>query len=242
MFSLIEYTGGGFLNATTVWDVPGAELEELRSNLAARADLDDPALIRLSFINASVSGALMTLATSADEVVTLATSNTSGHPPYSALLTAQLNADQVAVIGTALRGDRGTVNVEYQIRLTGAEKNAGAKVSGDLTELIASLHAADNDAVFNDPGLLKDMLIAEIEKGTLTFEMHGDEQLPEQLIEQLLDLTAEWVRNNADRYHDGERMTIVVETELTYEPKVEWTLRCDLADWGVAAEHRIAPQ
>lgn len=110
----------GILQLGTRWGVPEARLERLRETLAK----DDPQAAgqatRIRLVPAPVTIAEVALLAVEDpaagraQAVQIATSRSSGVPPYTAIFGAHLTAGQASTSAAALNGNRGRLFVVYR--------------------------------------------------------------------------------------------------------------------------------
>jgi hypothetical protein len=112
---LVASDRGAILQLGALWGLTDTTRAALR---AALAD-SHPELAHLDLQPAAVSvtGVTLSLASSDGTLHPLATSSSSGMPPFSAVFSAQLDAEQKAQAIAALQGRRGTLLVDYAIAL-----------------------------------------------------------------------------------------------------------------------------
>lgn len=166
---------GGFLQLGTNLGVAEASVAALRLELAARLKLEDPARIDLEPAALQVSGARLQAGGGADNPKSpawenLASSDTSGFYPFTALFNVQLNADQQAPATACLNGRQGFLQVCYDATLP-IPVQAEVRIFGDVRALLAELHALTGPPVA--PELLKQvgrLLDLALEQGRLKVE------------------------------------------------------------------------
>jgi hypothetical protein len=106
---------GAILQLGALWGLTDTTRAALREALAD----SHPELAQLDLqpAPASVAGVTLSLAASDGTLHPLATSSSSGMPPFSAVFSAQLDAEQKAQAIAALQGRRGTLLVDYAVAL-----------------------------------------------------------------------------------------------------------------------------
>ena len=125
MFSLIAIGASGYLMCTAVWKVANEVLETLRSEIAIRNAISDPSTIKLAFAPVQVARCDLLAGDGSGALQAIATSATSGVPPYSALFSVNLSEEQFAWAVAAVNGRAGFLAVEYEASLTTPVKAHG---------------------------------------------------------------------------------------------------------------------
>jgi hypothetical protein len=180
--TLIDLDTSGYLLLTATWSAPEDELAALRTEIATQTAISSPDLVRLAF--ASVASprceALAGDGTGSFEV--LASSTTSGNPPYDALFNLTLTDGQLAAARAATAGEPGRLAVEYQallpvpVHATATFTAAGVALGDWITaqgggpDLVGLLDTAVQegvarvrlDACDGDPGLITTDLYARL--------------------------------------------------------------------------------
>jgi hypothetical protein len=113
----IAMQDGGFVQMGTRLDAPVTTLDALRRTLARQLNLDAPSLLHLKMANLTVDNAMLLIGNSAETLEEIAHSPTSGVPPYVALFSHQLTAEQYRILNSVIKGGAGICSVQYTIRL-----------------------------------------------------------------------------------------------------------------------------
>lgn len=113
MFSVIAIGTSGYLMFTAVWRAADKILEALRNEIARRNDISDPLTIELAFAPVHMARCDLLLGDGSGQFQAIATSSTSGVPPYSALFNLTLTEEQFAGAAAALNGRAGYLAIEY---------------------------------------------------------------------------------------------------------------------------------
>jgi hypothetical protein len=185
-FSLIQTGSRGFLMLTAVWRATPAAIEDLRREIVARAGLPDPQAITLTMSPVQVARCDLLLGDGVGTFQTLATSTTSGTPPYSALFNVSLTEQQFPQVAAAVNGRAGFLAVEYDASLP-TEVRASAR----LTPLSSRFVQWLRDAGGTDQSAFRSALEEAIQDGLAAVTVSLPEQPSSQLVgtlyEQLMD-------------------------------------------------------
>lgn len=111
--SLIVSDQGAILQLGAQWAADDQLLLKLKEHLARHFHLDQ-SLIRLSPAPLSIEKVVLALGDGAGQFDELATSSSSGYPPYSAIFNVRLTAEQKAQAIAALNGRQGFLTVTYR--------------------------------------------------------------------------------------------------------------------------------
>lgn len=117
MFSLISLGVTGYLMFTAVWSATDDVLASLRVEIAQRNELSDPALIRLAFAPVQGVKCHALIGDGQGDFQTVATSSTSGAPPYAAFFNIALSEEQFAAVAAAVNGREGFLAIEYEAEI-----------------------------------------------------------------------------------------------------------------------------
>ncbi|MEI2456769.1 MULTISPECIES: hypothetical protein [Lysobacter] len=113
-FSLVAVGAMAMLSLTAVWGVDADRLGALRAELAVRAQLP-PEQVRLYPAPVEVGEAVLQIGDGQGGYLRLASSRTSGAPPYHAAFSAMLAGEQLDKARKALSGQRGWLEIRYLI-------------------------------------------------------------------------------------------------------------------------------
>lgn len=117
MLTMIDLGSSGFLSFTARWAASASDLDALRIELASRAGVDDARLITLSFAPIQSPRCHVSIRDRAGDDQVIATSTTSGYPPYNAAFGLQLEGENLDAAKAAIAGERNRVRVDYQADL-----------------------------------------------------------------------------------------------------------------------------
>lgn len=113
MFNLTAVGSVAYLMLTGVWRATDERLERLRYEIARKDEISEPETISLSFAPVDTVRCDLLIGDGAEQFQVLATSSTSGIPPYSALFNVTLNQVQFTQAAAALQGRSGYLVIEY---------------------------------------------------------------------------------------------------------------------------------
>lgn len=113
-FSLVAVGAMAMLSLTAIWGVGAERLDALRAELAARSQLA-PEQVRLYPAPVEVGDAVLLIGDGQGGYLQLASSRSSGAPPYHAAFSAMLAGEQLDKARKALSGQRGWLTIRYLI-------------------------------------------------------------------------------------------------------------------------------
>jgi hypothetical protein len=113
LFNLIVAGSTRYAMFTAVWRAVDTTLSALREEIARREEIADPSTIILSFAPVHTVKCDLLLGDGSGELQTIATSSTSGMPPYGALFNLNLTPEQFAGVAAAAHGRTGHLLIEY---------------------------------------------------------------------------------------------------------------------------------
>jgi hypothetical protein len=111
--SFTETAHAAYLLLTARWGASARDLEDLRGELARRPRRPDAGPLTLAFAPARSPSCRLLIGDGGGEFETLATSPTSGIPPYDAVFSLVLRDERRARASAAVRGERGFLGIEY---------------------------------------------------------------------------------------------------------------------------------
>jgi hypothetical protein len=232
MINLVSVGTGGFLQLSVSWDAPSELLDALRQEIARRENLENPAVLRLAFAPVTVQQVVLLLGNEGENLEAIATSKSSGFPPYTALFNAQLNAEQQAQVAAALNGREKFLQVEYHASLSGVVE-ASAHLTGDASNVIKQFKGTRRILNQREVQTILEQVIAE---GQLQITVNASENASEQLVEQV---KAHVLSQSADlllRFLQGEEcipdITLLEVTVTNTEPRqLTINLQTDITTW-----------
>jgi hypothetical protein len=180
--TLIDLDTSGYLLLTATWGAPEDELAALRTEIATQNAVPSPDLVRLAFASVASPRCEALVGDGTGGFGVVASSATSGNPPYDALFNLTLREDQLAAARAATHGEQGRLAVEYQallpaqVQATATFTAAGVALGdwiaahGGGPDLIGLLDTAVQegvarvrlDACEGDPGLITTDLYARL--------------------------------------------------------------------------------
>ncbi len=102
---------------TAVWRATDKVLEALRNEIVVRNKISNQSTIKLSVAPVHVARCNLLMSDSSGQFQEIATSSTSGIPPYSAVFNATLTEEQIAYATAAVNGRAGYLAIEYDSSL-----------------------------------------------------------------------------------------------------------------------------
>jgi hypothetical protein len=235
--SLFVSDQGGMLQLGSKWTVETDTLESLRDLIREEHELD-PSLIMLSQVNASIDKVTLALGDGEKEFEDLATSASSGFPPYTALFNVQLTKEQKAPVMTSINGREKFLEVRYDIKLT-FPVTAKVKISGDMKE---DLETNKEELSPEDSMILIKNALSE---GRLKIERSASEGTPDGLMEkaELMahEEAARLIRQMSAKSETGiEESTIEATSSLTEMKDIQIKRITDVSSWfpeGTGSDH-----
>lgn len=232
MVNLVSVGTGGFLQLSVSWDAPSALLDALRQEIAQRETLDNPAELRLAFAPITLQQVSLLLGTGGETFDAIATSKSSGFPPYTALFSVQLNAEQQAQVAAALNGRENFLQVEYNAILNGFAE-ASATLTGDASAVIAQfkgsrriLNHHEVQAIL-EQAITSDQLQITVDASN-TASAQLIDRVKTQTLTQSVDLLLRFLQGE-ERIPDITRLQVSVS--LTEPHQVTLELKTDIATW-----------
>jgi hypothetical protein len=128
---------GGILQLGAQWTVPPTTLDHLRSEIAQRSGQEE-AEIRLQAALAAVNQATVEIGDGKGSSSAVATSASSGFPPFSAIFRASLDIEKKNAVVASLNGRAGFLTVRYQVNAT-SKVSAHATMKGDVSRTSEAL-------------------------------------------------------------------------------------------------------
>ncbi|MBD2001096.1 hypothetical protein H6G00_31645 [Leptolyngbya sp. FACHB-541] len=231
MINLISMGTSGYLQLSMSWEAPSETLDALRQEIAQRENLDNPAVLRFAFAPVTVQQVSL-LSNKGERWEAIATSRSSGFPPYTALFNAHLNAEQQTQAAAALNGRKNCLQVEYLASLNGVTE-ASANITGNAANVIAQLKDRRETLNQNE---VQEVLKRSIDEGELQLTVIASEDASPQLIEQV---STHVLTQSADlllRFLQGEeRIPDITHFRVTVsktEPQqIDLSLKTEVANW-----------
>lgn len=215
------------ISLETRWGPVGDDLEALRKRLAEDADVS-PAEVQMSPAPFVVDEAVLDLVSGDGSRETVATSSTSGVPPYGALFQVSLAGDEKEAAMEALSGGRPRLVVRYEATFR-PEVSATAEISGDRGDVHPRV----------DPGDRLEEVRTAVEDAIADGRLHidvssdGPAELEHQVRAMALDLYAERLldRTRARRSDIEGEDVLSVGVSLSTQDGIPVRAESSLADW-----------
>lgn len=118
MLTLADLGSTAYLLFTASWSADEADLKALRTEIASRKGSLDEASIRLVFAPISSLTCHALLGDGEGAYETVATSETSGYPPYHAVFNLFLEGERLGRAKTSLSGRPGFLAVDFQANIS----------------------------------------------------------------------------------------------------------------------------
>jgi hypothetical protein len=237
----------GILQLGARWSVPEATLERIRKQLAERDPTAGahPSALRLLHAPVTVDAVSLLWGEDRSEPAALASTRSSGAPPFSAIFSVRLDARQTPAAAAALNGNKGRMFVSY-----GGSRprtlTITASLSGDVREDVRAL--ADSAAADLDEATR--MLARAREAGRLRLDAtlldRLDPAAREEVLRALDSAGASLMLKLAQgtpKDRDLAAASFIVELRRDHREVLPFDIRCDVADWfaGRAATDHIHP-
>jgi hypothetical protein len=178
LLTMIDMGTAGYLLFTARWAAPPEDLEALRRELAAR---EGPGRATLSFAPVSSLRCNALIGDGSGAYRTVATSGTSGIPPYDAAFNLFLEDDRLAHAKAALRGERGYLGIEYLADLR-MPVSAKATFHARAMDLLAALQGSGADA-----SRLRELLERAVQTGAAVVTIDAPDPHASELAAELYD-------------------------------------------------------
>lgn len=236
LFSLITIGAKGYLMLTAVWRATDKALQALRKEIATRVEIDDPATIELLFAPAKVAKCDLLLGDGSGHFQTLASSSTSGMPPYPAVFGVSLTEEQFARAAAAVNGRVGFMAIEYDVQLS-THVRASARLVPQSVRFISWLRTFAS----GDQAPFRSALEAAIEDGLATVSVSlpnsPTNQLIARLYERLLTQATTVLPRMISSWNDDGIAELEVVVELVEESSQPMRPLADLAGFAFDPSH-----
>lgn len=113
MVTLVDAGPAAYLLFTARWAAPPGAVEAVRREIAARTDEGRPDRVRLSYAPLSEPRCSALIGDGSGAFSPVATSTTSGMPPYDAVFNLSLEGERLTHAKAGLRGELGHLAIEY---------------------------------------------------------------------------------------------------------------------------------
>jgi hypothetical protein len=234
MLTFFDVGPSGYLIFTAHWDAPEGDLDALRHELALSTSEPDPARIRLSFAPVRSPRCQVLIGDGTGSYQALATSTTSGVPPYDAVFNLVLQNEHLLWARAGLRGEPGFLGIEYRAELD-SPVTAGATLRARAEELLPWLSSHGGGS----PDLLA-LLEQAVELGLATVQVEVPDQHASRLTGDLYDRVLAQAARMLPRWTDQSGAGDV-EVSATIEQTMSEPVRA-FADVGaIVSEESVRP-
>jgi len=184
MLTMVDLGASGYLVFTATWDASASHVEALRRELAMRHHEPDVGRIRLSFAPMASPRCHALIGDGGGSFQAVATSTTSGVPPYDAAFNLFLQNERLTQAKAGLRGERGFLGIEYlaELLMPVGAKAAFHALAGDLLPWLRS-HATGSQDI---PRLLEQAVECGLAAVTIDVPDHQAGQLAGELYDRVL--------------------------------------------------------
>jgi hypothetical protein len=224
MITVLDVGSSGYAMFTATWGASAASVEALRREIASGHRDPDASRIRLSFAPVSVPQCHALLGDGSGTFQTIATSATSGLPPYDALFNLTIPRERLSHVQSAVNGERGFLAIEYvaDLRVPATANAAFRSQSDDLLPWLRDRGRSDKSM----RALLEEAVALGLATVTVDAPDHAGGQIAIELFDRVLNHAAQvapqWI-TQGDRGH--------LEVEATVERDAREPVRA-LADIG----------
>jgi hypothetical protein len=183
MVNLFGMGTTGYLMITAVWSAPDRAVEGLRLEILRRAQIEDPATIYLVLAPVQVTVCNLLMGDGSELYQRIASSSTSGMPPFSALFNTALNEEQFHAAAAALNGNPKRLVIEYEASLI-----TPLPASARLIPLSFRFVSWLQEHLDSGPDGFRAAVQEAIEEGLASVQLDMPENAPDELISRLYDL------------------------------------------------------
>jgi hypothetical protein len=216
MLTMVDLGTSGTLMFTARWASGPGELDALRAEIAARTGADKGE-IKLSFAPIQSPRCEVLIREGAGGERVLATSSTSGYPPYHALFNLQLVGDDLATAKAAVSGRRGLLALTYAADLAGS-RTVRARFRSRASDLLPWLRSRGDETDLR--GLLEEAIRAG--RAEILFrqgaesELNASSDLYDQVLSKVVDVLPRWLA----AYETGD-MSVDLEIDVRVSDQVK---------------------
>jgi len=230
MFNLLPFDEGGFLSFNVRWKASDEQLAAVRANLAEQQALERPDELMLSFAPLNQLSLNLYLELQDGSKALLASTNSTGAPPYSSLFNLKLDSQQFSQVAEVVQGASGLLSIELQSEWLD-ELQLEGRLCGALS--LQSLYSAGQP----DPIQILDFLTTELGAGRLALNMPvelADDSIEyrafrEQIIDQAVQALA--TAKPAAGGSEQANFSLSINYQQTMSIPRPVSFVTDLADW-----------
>jgi hypothetical protein len=213
--TMIDLGSSGYLIFTARWAASASDLDALKAELAASSGPEAAGRITLSFapIRSPRCDVLLGDPGGAHEVI--ASSSTSGYPPFNAAFNIPVEGDRLAAVKAAMDGRRDVLRAEYRAELP-APTNATARFQSTTGDFLPWLRSGSRQAD------LRTLLEEAIRSGRAEIQIDMTQPGAGGLVDELYERALARAEQMLPRWLAGEgsgdvRIEVAVE-RLASEP------------------------
>jgi hypothetical protein len=202
----------GYLLLTATWGAPDDKLAALQTRIATQTAIPSPDFVRLAFASVASPRCDALVGDGTGSFAVVASSATSGTPPYDALFNLTLREDQLASARAATAGQPGRLAVEYQALLP-------ARVHATATFTAAGVALEDWIAAYGGGPDLVELLDTAVQEGVARVRLDACEGDPglitTELYVRLLDEVARTLSRHDPAIPGDVTVTATLEKRVT---------------------------
>jgi hypothetical protein len=233
MITLLDLAASGNLMFTATWSAESGSVEALRREIAKGHHESDVSRIRLSFAALSSLECHALLGDGTGSFQTVATSQTSGVPPYDALFNLSLTTDHLTRVRNAMRGDQGFLAIEYVADLL-VPFTAAATFRSEIAHLAPWLRTRTGG------GSIRTLLEEAVEAGVATVTIDAPDSPGEDIAIELFNRVISQAAQVAPRLaaEDGAGD---IDVHVTLERSARERVRAFADIGGIVAGGSVRP-
>jgi hypothetical protein len=234
MITVLDVGSSGYAMFTATWGASGASVDALRREIASGHRDPDASRIRLSFAPVSAPQCHALIGDGSGTFQTIATSATSGMPPYDALFNLEIPQERLAHVKSAVTGERGLLAIEYVAHLL-VPATASAAFRSQSDDLLPWLRARRSS---DTP--MRALLEEAVELGLATVTVDAPDHAGGQITTELFDRVLTQAAQVAPRWiTEGDYGHL--EVDATVERDVREAVRAFADIGGILASGSARP-
>jgi hypothetical protein len=212
LLTLIDMGATAYLLFTATWGASQQDLQDLRREIASRTPGVRAERVELAFAPVASVHCNVLMGDGRGSFDNVASSKTSGYPPYDAAFNVYLQGERLAHAKAALQGEAGRLALEYCAELR-TPVSARAQLTAHGPALVAALAGAADRAA------LRQALDRAVESGIARVVIDGADPgaatLAAELYDRVLDRAAEMLpRLMRQGVPDEVRLAVALEQEI----------------------------
>ena len=219
LLTMIDLGTSGYLMFTARWAAAASDLDALKDELAASSGPEAAGLITLSFAPIQSPRCDVLLGGTGGAYEVIASSATSGYPPFNAAFNIPVEGDRLAAVKLAMEGRRDVLRAEYRAELP-APANATARFQSTTGDFLPWLRSGWRQADLRT--LLEEAIRTGRAEIQIDMTQPGAGGLVDELYERALSqaerVLPRWLAGEGAGEGTGEVRIEVVAERLASEP------------------------